>query len=108
MNKSKVPSLVSIVILTAITSVFWIFFSVYRVFATKPAPKVSEEVLAPISADLDRTTIDQIQARIFFEENQIPEISTVASPSPTASPTASPSATLAPTPTATASATPTP
>ncbi len=107
MNKSKVPSLVSIAILTAITSVFWIFFSVYRIFTTKPAPKVPEEILAPISPELDKVAIGKVQGRIFFEEGQIPQTSVTLAPTSTPSSSPSPLASPSATPIATASATPT-
>lgn len=107
MNKSKLPSFVSIVILTAITSIFWVIFGVYRIFSTKPSPKVSDEILEAVDPTLDRETIDKIRNRIFFEESQIPQtVTQTPTPAPTeeATPTATPTATASATPTATTSA----
>ncbi len=114
MNKSKVPSFVSLIILTAITSVFWVIFGVYRIFTTKPSPKVSDEILETVNPELDRETIGKIRNRIFFEESQIPQTQITQTPIPaptelpTPTPTASPSGTPTASPTATASAQATP
>ena len=106
MKKLKTPSLVTIAILTTITVIFWVFFSVYRVFATKPTTSVPAEILEPISPTLDKTILDKIQQGVFISEEQIPQtIITVPSSPPTSSPLPTP--TLTPSPTATSSATPT-
>lgn len=75
MKKEKIPSIVSIAILTLITSVFWIFFSVYRIFTSKTFTKIPQEILLPFSPELDLETISKIENRVFIEENQIPETS---------------------------------
>jgi len=108
MNKSKLPSYVSIAIMTAITSVFWVFFGVYRTFTTKPAPKVSGEILEAVNPELDRNTISEIQGRIFFEESQIPQTVISQTPQPTIAPTEAPTASPSATPTASPSASPQP
>lgn len=102
MKKSKVPNLVFMAILTAITAVFWAFFGVYRIFADKPAPEVPREIVEPMSPDLEKGVIDLIQQRILFEESQIPQTIFLPSPSPEAEPVPSP------TPEATESPSPTP
>ncbi|OGM56072.1 hypothetical protein A3E46_02905 [Candidatus Woesebacteria bacterium RIFCSPHIGHO2_12_FULL_46_16] len=113
MKKTKTPSLVTITILTTITVIFWVFFTVYRVFINEPAPNIPAEVLEPLTPNLDKDTIDKIEARLFFSEGEIgatqfATASPSASPTPeaTATPTSSPSA--SPTPTATGSASPLP
>jgi len=115
MKKTKTPNLVTIFILTTITVVFWVFFTVYRVFTNEPTPNIPPEVLEPLTPNLDKDTIDKIEARLFFSEGEIGATQFVtaspsASPTPqaTASPTSSPSASPSPTATATGSATPTP
>lgn len=66
MKPPKVPSLVSIAILTAITLVFWAFFSAYRIFTVKPPIKVSPEVVAPLTPSLDKNALEKIDKTIFF------------------------------------------
>lgn len=73
MKKEKIPHIISLAILTLITSVLWIFFSLYRVFTSKPNYKVSEEILTPFSATLDEKIILEIENRVFIEQNQIPD-----------------------------------
>lgn len=120
MKKPKPPSLVTIIILTTITAVFWVFFSVYRAFTQQPTPSVPPEIIEPFSPDLDEATLGKLQGRTFFAEGEIPTINILtttpsalpseeletATPSPT--PTATPEATLSPTPTSTPSAEVTP
>lgn len=112
MKKRKTPNLVTIAILTTITVVFWVFFSVYRVFTDQPSYDVPAEILEPVSPTLDTGLIDKIQSRIFFSEGEVVTQIQIASPTatPTATPEASPAATptVTPTPTATATASPSP
>ena len=79
MIKTKVPSLLTIAVLTLITSVFWVVFSVYQIFHSKAILDIPPKVLEPISPVLDSQQIDKIAARVFFEESQIPESPAVAS-----------------------------
>ena len=114
MKRPKPPSLVTIIILTTITVVFWVFFSVYRAFTTQPSPTVPPEITEPFNPDLDQDALDKIEGRTFFSEGQIPII-TILTPTPsalpsgeletliTATPTATPTATSSPTPTSTPS-----
>lgn len=66
MKPPKVPSLVSIAILTAITLIFWAFFTAYRVFTTKPPLSVPTELIEPLSPSLDRNTLDKVEGSVFF------------------------------------------
>ena len=118
MKRPKPPSLVTIVVLTTITVIFWVFFSVYRAFTQQPTPTVPAEILEPFSPDLDEEALSKIQGRTFFAEGTLPTINiltTTPSALPsveletaTPSPTASPTATLSPTPSSTPSAEVTP
>lgn len=95
MKPAKIPSFVSIVILTTITIIFWVAISVYRALNTKPVPKVAAEILEPVMPSLEKSGLDKVQSRVFFDESQIP-ISTplaTALATPTASTSATPTAT---------------
>lgn len=76
MRKNKLPPIVTILVLTLIVVVFWIFFSVYRVFSNKPSPTVPEAVLAPIEGRLDTQTIEEIKTRIYQEGSTITIVTT--------------------------------
>lgn len=65
--KTKLPSLVTISILTVITVAFWIALDVYRALTTKPAPAVSEEVLSPLDPTLDQEELDKLRNRLYFD-----------------------------------------
>lgn len=70
MKKNKLPKAVTLAILTLITVFFWIFFSVFRLLATKPNTKVPEPVLLPFSSDLNKEIVKEMGTRIFFEKGQ--------------------------------------
>jgi hypothetical protein len=108
-TKVKIPNLVTVLIFTLITSVVWVFFSVYRALTAKPNFDIPPQILSPLSPTLDKSTIDNIEGRTYFEDSQIPESKAAlpekvaASPSPTEAPTATivPESTESPTPEAT-------
>lgn len=104
MNKNKVPGLITILIATLITVVAWIGFSIYRAFANKPTPNVSQAVLQPLTPSLDKNIIDKIQGRLYFDESVIPEPS--IGPTETQGPAQTPVPEISPTPVATGSAVP--
>lgn len=68
MKKIKVPSLVTVLILTLITIIFWIIFGVFRILSSKPAVNIPKEVLEPFSPTLDSNSFDKMERGIFFEK----------------------------------------
>lgn len=80
--KEKTPSYIKVGIFTVITTILWIFFSVYRTLTARPTPNVPSQVLTPFSPTLDTAKISEIEARISFEEGQT-SVFTVAPPTPT-------------------------
>lgn len=107
MDKNKLPSLVTIAMLTLITIIFWIFFSVFRLLTTKPGIQVADEILRPLTPTLDRAALEKLQARIYVSEGELGNLPVLTSspPAPTATPsTETPLATptAIPSPTATA------
>lgn len=63
MKNKKLPSIVVLMILTLITAVFWMMFSVYRSF-TKPASiSIPEEVTNQLIPRLDTETIELVKSR---------------------------------------------
>ncbi len=105
MKKTKLPGLITILILTMATTVMWVGFSVYRAFTRVPEDKVPEEISATISPILDTDAIDIVESSVYFDESQIPPLTLNSQPtgttpvstfapreSPTASPTETPSA----------------
>jgi len=82
MKKNKLPSLVTTLILTLITSVFWVSLSAYRAFTAKPSDSVPKEISDPIVLTLDQTAIKKIESGIFLDSSQVPE-NVVTAPSPT-------------------------
>lgn len=106
MKNFKLPSLVTIAILTAITVVFWVFFGVYRVFTTQTPPTVTAAISTSISPNLDTKALENIEKRLFLTNDQIGETVIVPNATPTPSIIVTPEVTS--TPTATSSPTLTP
>jgi len=114
MQKSKLPSLITILILTLITALMWIGFTIYRAFTTTPEPSVAKEISQPLTPTLDTVTLNKVESALFFSGSQIPQVTFSASasaspavipkPTPVATPIASPSS--SPVETSTPSATP--
>ncbi|MEK7168750.1 MAG: hypothetical protein AAB778_01945 [Patescibacteria group bacterium] len=64
MKNKKLPSVVSLMILTLITSIFWMMFTIYRSF-TKPTPTVvPDEVINQIVPKLDTETIEMMKTKL--------------------------------------------
>ena len=113
MKKSKLPNLISVMILTLITTLMWISFNIYRALTSEVPPSVPQEVSEPLNPVLDQETINQIEGKLFLDDSQIPDNVAVGTPAPSASIEPTPLATPVESPTpaseeATASASPTP
>jgi len=107
MKKNKLPSLISILILTLLTGVLWVSLEVYRTLTIKPAESVSEAISNPITPTLDQNVIKKIESAIFIDSSQIsdnvalastpapnqPVSTPLSTPVPSVTPSASPSAT---------------
>ncbi len=65
MKNNKLPSLIVLMILTVITVLFWISFSVYRTLTKTTEPPVGASVLAPIVPSLDTQTMDNVENKIY-------------------------------------------
>jgi hypothetical protein len=73
MKKTKLPSLVTILILTLITVVVWVTFDVYRLFNKADDPVVPESVSAPLVPTFDSDAINQFRSRINLNDSEIPD-----------------------------------
>ncbi|KKR69676.1 MAG: hypothetical protein UU12_C0039G0003 [Candidatus Woesebacteria bacterium GW2011_GWA2_40_7b] len=102
MKKSKLPGIITILILTLITIVVWISLSIYRALSKKPNPNIPEEISKPITPILDMDSLNSIQSRLFLDDIQIPEVvlvqSTTSTPEPVVEPTPEPEITPVPEP----------
>lgn len=107
MQKNKIPSLVSILILTLITAVIWVSFSIYRSITTQAPPPVPENISQPLTPTLDQDAINKVESGILFGSSQIPQnVASATPPTGTGLTLPTPTAFATPTPTATASASP--
>lgn len=84
MEKKKTPKLVGYAVLTTIVAVLWIIYSIYQSASKKIPLSIPEEVLSPISPSLDKSAVEKIQGRVFFEEGELVETQAVGLPTPTA------------------------
>jgi hypothetical protein len=99
--KNKIPSLVVVLVLTLLTAIAWVGFSVYRAISQKEGPVLSEDVTKDLSPSLNSEIIENMKNRIFLSENEIPETQIQAS----LQPSATPQVTVIPTPIASESPT---
>jgi hypothetical protein len=67
MKKTKLPSAIVLMILTLITVIFWISFTVYRVFTTETKPEIPEEVVLKLDPSFDIKTLQMTKDRIYNE-----------------------------------------
>lgn len=68
--KNKLPNIVIILILTAITAVFWVFFNIYRSINQKEPVNISEEITRPLNPTLDTKILESIEARQDWENTK--------------------------------------
>ena len=73
-KKKKLPSLVRLAILTSVTAIAWVVFEVYRSATTKPPPSVPDEIIAPLDASLDLTTLNGLSSRVYLQDSEIPDL----------------------------------
>ena len=90
MKKNKLPSVITILILTLITIVVWISLSIYRALSKKPAPSVPEEISKSLTPTLDMDSLGKIQSRLFLDDIQIPEVILTQPITPTPEPVVEP------------------
>lgn len=90
--KKKLPSPVTLLILTVLTIIVWVSLGVYRAFTTEAPPSVPAEVSQDLAPSLDRKVIEDIKTKQFINEIPILTPIATASPQPTqeATPTVSP------------------
>src|SRR3989344_2179548 len=71
MKNPKAPNLVTVLIFTTITIIFWVFFSVYQILTGNLVVDIPEELLKPINPTLDKEVLGNLPKQIFFEEGDI-------------------------------------
>lgn len=109
MKKTKLPGIITLLILTLVTAFFWVVFTVYRVIKKEPPATVSQEALIPLDAKIDSSILNKLMDRFYVEKEQLPEITVatlnpvpsktplpLSTPSPISSPSATPSAIATP------------
>jgi hypothetical protein len=76
MKKPKAPRLVTVAVVTTITIIFWIFYSVYITLTHRPAVDVPAELLEDINPVLDTRTLDNLPEKLFFEQSDVTDFAT--------------------------------
>jgi len=97
MKKTKVPSLIPVLILTLITVVMWVSLDIYRAVKKPVESTVPPEISKPLTPTLDQDLINQLESRNLVDDSQIPDI--VVGSSPTPKPEATPKTIATPKPT---------
>jgi hypothetical protein len=68
MGKNKLPNIIVILILTLVTVVTWISFSIYRALTEETSPSVPQNISEPIDPKLDVVTINKIKSGLFLNQ----------------------------------------
>ncbi len=71
MYKTKKPNLIIVAILTTITVFGWIFFEVYRKINDAPLKTINQNLLNPISTNLDANALNRIKDGIHLTDEEI-------------------------------------
>lgn len=69
MPRKKTPQIVTILILTLLVIIFWVFFSVYRVFIDKSDAVVPQEIIEPFTSNLDTQTLELAKSRYHADQS---------------------------------------
>jgi hypothetical protein len=107
MKKNKLPSAISILVLTLITALVWVSLNIYRALTASPPPAVPQNVSQTLTPTLNQDAINKIESSTFLNDSQIPSVVTgqtaTGTPVPTTLPvpTATPIETLIASPSAT-------
>lgn len=63
MKSKKLPSIIVLMILTLITALFWMMFSIYRTFTKTSQISIPEELTNQITPKLDTETLELVKSR---------------------------------------------
>jgi hypothetical protein len=94
MKKTKLPSLIPVLIMTLITVIMWVSLDIYRAFKKPAEAVVPTEVSQPFIPSLDQNVINQVESRTFLNDSQVPD--NIVNSSPTPAGRATPSPTIIP------------
>jgi len=64
--KGRRPGVVTLAVLTALTSLLWVFFSVFRALTEEADQQLPTEVLEPLDASLDLETLNKVRDGLSF------------------------------------------
>lgn len=79
--KSKRSNLTIFSVLTTITILTWVVFDAYQRFTKTEVKDIPASVLAPINPSLNRGSLDNIEAKLFFGPEEVAQFT----PAPTRS-----------------------
>ncbi len=81
--KKNLPISIRTLLLTTVTILAWVFFSIYWAIK-KPLPVViSPEITNPVNPDINLEVVDKIKGRVYFEEGSFEEIKPIQTETPT-------------------------
>ena len=67
MKKAKTPSLVSMAIMTTVTVVIWVAYSIYLAYTKEASIKVPPNILKQIDPQINTEILAQSAERVYFE-----------------------------------------
>lgn len=71
MKRPKPPSIITVAIITTITIIFWIFFSVYQILTGEPDVEVPESLLKPLNPTLDQEVLSTLNEGVDYNRGSV-------------------------------------
>ncbi len=62
---NKLPNVINFMILTLVTLLIWLAFTVVRSFTSEADAVVPVEIVLPINPNLDTQTLDQMESKFY-------------------------------------------
>lgn len=62
---NKLPNVINLMILTLVTILIWLSFTVYRSFTREATPVVPVEVVLPVNPQLDLEVIKMMEQKLY-------------------------------------------
>lgn len=66
--KRKAPKIVTLIVLTTVSIVFWVFVSLYSIVVKNSDINVPPEILTPLDPTLNINALNSIQGRLYYDE----------------------------------------
>lgn len=75
MKRPSPPSILTVAVITTVTIIFWIFFSVYQILTSKPDVDIPAQLLKPINPTLNQEILSNLNEGLDFQKDAVTHFS---------------------------------